>query len=268
MYCGECGKRLHDGARFCGNCGAPTEAAGSLAAGTPEDAASSPPAAPAGVTEPGGLRGIAILPGGALAPAGNRQATCTVGGRLPGLLHLSSDRLSFRTQVGTVFDVPLADVTDVCFPNWLTRRGAAGSDLRCRIAGAPYQLIFLRLLWPDEDAETILQRFQRQLQPRGGKKTMAKEVIKSTAEIVDIAGLGAGRLVGSVIERGVDKALGEKEEEKPDDEPEIRPPRNPPRTPAANVFLDALTGKPVPTELTDPAAAKALDAGAQPQTSS
>jgi|SRR5579875_295574 len=64
------------------------------------------------------LQAIATLHSGIalFVPPGNRRARFTEDGKLPGLLQLAHGRLSFRTRLGTEFDVSLNEVTDVQVP--------------------------------------------------------------------------------------------------------------------------------------------------------
>lgn len=243
MYCGECGTRARAGQRFCSQCGMPT----------PEVAAPTGDA-PTGIPLQQGLQGLALMPGQRLLPAGNRSAKFTEGGRLLGLLAIRDGRFSFRTILGTEFDVPVDEVDDVRVPGRLSV-GNPGYTFDFRIAGAKYRLLFIRLLWPDDPGEQLL----RHLQPRGSGKRAAKDFVKSSLEIVDTIGLGAGHLAAGAVDWGLDRALKE-EEEKPAPPPVTHPPRKPVGIRPADAFCNALTGKPVPTELTDPAAAAALDA--------
>lgn len=197
-----------------------------------------------------GLRGIAYLPGGAALPPGNRHARFTDGGRLPGLLQVVDGRFSFQTELGTEFDVPLAEVDAVRVPGVLRGQiGRPGTDLQCRVGGAKYHLVVTRLLWSDESGERILPHLPRLDRP--GAKKVSKEFVKGMSEIMEGLGFGAGHLIGGAIDRGIDRALGEAEEEVRA-KPEPPPPRAPPEMAPAPAFRDALGGKPVPIELTNP----------------
>src|SRR5687767_3377807 len=60
-------------------------------------------------------------------------------GNVPGVLELSRGRLSFRTEEGAAFDVPLSEVTGVKFPWWWFGGGA-----KVTAAGTAYRLSFVR----------------------------------------------------------------------------------------------------------------------------
>ena len=60
-------------------------------------------------------------------------------GTVPGVLQLSGGRLSFATEEGAEFDVPLAEVSSVTFPWWWFGGGA-----KLLAAGTAYRLSFVR----------------------------------------------------------------------------------------------------------------------------
>lgn len=95
----------------------------------------------------------------------------------PGVLAFANGRLSYRTEDGVVFDVPLAEVTDVVFP-WYYFGGGA----KLMAEGEAYRFSFVR---PNDASDVPGRLLARSGNPVG--------LVTAGQKVVDI---GAGRRAG------------------------------------------------------------------------
>ncbi len=99
-------------------------------------------------------------------------------GSRPGLLELAGGRLAFTTEEGRVFEVPVAEATDVVFP-WFY----FGGGMKLTVAGTRHRISFVR----PNGAETVSARL---LESVGGGPLALLTVHQKIADI------GEGRRAG------------------------------------------------------------------------
>lgn len=208
------------------------------------------------------LHAIATLHSGIalFVPPGNRNARFTEGGKLPGVLQIRDNCISFRTKLGTEFDVPLDRVTDVQVPGRQSSRSMQrGHDLKLRIGGTQYWFSDLMLLWPDAPSDTIVMNLQPQ--KRWDRTESARVLVEGALFAAHVNGvLGALPEIG--IEWVAQKVIGDIKGTHGPADSSMRPRRNPVTIAPADAFRAALTGTPVPPQLIRPDKAAELDQAA------
>lgn len=96
-------------------------------------------------------------------------------GNVPGVLELADGHLAFATEEGSIFDVPLTEVSDVVFPWYYF-----GGGVKFKIGANSYRLSFVR---PNDasDAPSHL---------------LARAEFASPAPFFKVLDIGAGRRAG------------------------------------------------------------------------